>query len=287
MAFRPNWYDENSRRSGIRGTLSDWSALRLIFTVCGVVFAIQLIADVAAGPSGSAFLVQVFGLRAWSGTPPDVSFNFLFPMQLFTYMALHSPHNLSHIFWNLVLLWFFGRELEAVMGKTAFLRMFIIGGVFGGLLQWGYNLYTGDTIPTIGASGAVYTTMVLYACKWPRRVIMLIFPPIPLPVMLLVAFKVLSDLTGFMGGGTGVAHLAHLGGAAVGYAWFRQGDVIGRVQMKHSRERAAKVAKKESSGRREMDRILGKIQASGLSSLDKKERGFLDERSKELREGRR
>jgi membrane associated rhomboid family serine protease len=288
VAFRPNWNDQSKRRSGLLGATQDWSALRVIFTVCGAVFALQLAADLAAGQGGNTFMEQVFGLRSWTGTPPDTSFNFLFPVQLFTYMVLHSTGDLSHIFWNMLLLWFFGRELEAIMGKAAFLRMFVIGGLIGGVLQWGYNLYTGDAIPTIGASGAVYTVMVLYACKWPRRVIWFIFPPIPVPILLFVAFKVLGDFLGFAGGGGGhVAHLVHLGGAAVGLLWFRKGDVLAQVQTKHSREKAAKINKKEASGRREMDRILGKIQASGLSSLDREERGFLDSRSKELREGRR
>ena len=287
MAFRPNWYDESSRRSSLGRAVQDWSGMRWVFTVCAVVYAAQLVAH----SFGSNVMEDVFGLRAWtlSGTPqaPALTFNFLFPVQLLTYMVLHSPSDIWHIFWNLLLLWFFGRELEAMMGKAAFLKLLLVGGLVGGLMQWGYGLYTDSTIPTIGASGAVYTAMVLYSCKWPRRIIWLIIPPVPVPVLLLVVFYVLNDLMDFArGSGGNVAQLVHLGGALVGVLWWRKGDVIAQVQMKRSRDKAAGVAKKESSGRREMDRILGKIQISGLSSLDDKERAFLDKRSKALREGR-
>ncbi len=293
MAFRPNWYDQQNRRSNLGRAIEDWSAIRLIATLCGVVFLLQLVT--ASWGSGHV-IEQIFGLRTWTISdggieggilqPPTLDFNFLFPIQLFSYMLLHSAGDMSHIFWNLVLLWIFGRELEASMGKQAFLRLFIVGGVFGGLCQWGYNLYTGDPTLTIGASGAVYTVMVLYACRWPRRTIYLIFPPIPVPAALLIGLKVLGDIGGFFGGAAQVAYLVHLGGAAVGYLWFRKGDVVGQVQMKRSRDRAEKQATEKSTDRREMDRILGKIQATGLSSLDKKERSFLDQRSRELREER-
>ena len=128
--------------------------MRWIFTVCAAVYAVQLVAH----SFGSNLMEDVFGLRAWtlSGTAqaPSLSFNFLFPLQLLTYMVLHSPTDIWHIFWNLLLLWFFGRELEAVMGKAAFLKLLLVGGVVGGVMQWAYGLYTDSTIPTIGASGS-------------------------------------------------------------------------------------------------------------------------------------
>jgi len=89
---------------------------------------------------------------------------------------------------------------------------------------------------------------------------------------------------GFAAGAGTTAHLAHLGGALMGFVWFRRGDVVAQVQMKRRREKAQKHAEAHSSERREMDRILAKIQTSGLSSLDKAERSFLDRRSRELRQ---
>ena len=52
---------------------------------------------------------------------------------------------------------------------------------------------------------------------------------------------------------------------------------------KHKREKAMHAFQAESTDRGEMDRILSKIQTSGLSSLSKSERGFLERRSEQLR----
>ena len=296
MAFRPNWYDENPGGSPmgniLGGPIRSWTGIRLIVTTCVVFYLLELLLmSLTPQGQGLTLLYEGLGLRSWFLTigpdgAPGHSFNYLFPVQLFTYMVLHDPTGLSHILWNMLLLWMFGRELEAIMGKAAFLRMFVAGGVFGGLLQWGYNLATGDTAPTIGASGAVYTVMVLYALRWPRRAIILFPFFLPVPAILLVGFKIVGDLMGFLGGGGYVAHLVHLGGAGMGFLWHLRGDVVGRAVMQAKRHKAQKVAESQAGDRREMDRILGKIQASGLSSLSAGERRFLEKRSKELRQER-
>jgi len=290
VAFRPNWYDNNSSggRAWLSRSIRDWTAIRLIFTLCAAFYVIELLLLALGGPAspGLDVLFDLMALRSWNATETGPSFNFLFPVQLVTYMLLHSPGDMWHLFWNMVLMWMFGRELEGVMGKRAFLRMFIAGGILGALLQWGSGLVTDSTTPTIGASGAVYTIMMMYTLRWPRRTILLFPFMIPVPVVLIMAFKLAGDFMGFMGGGGHVAHLVHLGGALMGYIWFKRGDFVGRIQTQHQRKAAQKVAEEKTGERREMDRILAKIQASGLSSLDKKERSFLDRRSKELRESR-
>jgi membrane associated rhomboid family serine protease len=252
-------------------------------------FVLQWFAANLMGRSGGLDpLADLLGLRAWietgpTGGPSDKVFNLFFPVQLVTYMVVHSL-SLSHVGFNMLYLWFFGRELEATMGKQGFLRFYITGGVVGGLAQWVLNMTQGDAFPVVGASGAVYAVLALYALKWPRRT-MIIFPIlIPIPVIFILGFKVVGDLMGFLEGAPGVAFLAHLGGAAVGLLWFRRGDVVARAQDTVKRKRNEKVLAAESDDRREMDRILRKIQASGLTSLTPEERSFLDRRSKELRE---
>ncbi len=277
MAFRPNWYDENGPRTSFGRSLQDWSAFKLIAVATLGVFVLQMVFQ-TAGIGLSAW----FGLHAWYATADGVTFNYLFPVQLVTYMLLHA--GTSHILWNMFFLWMFGRELEGIMGRASFLRMYVAGGVFGGLCQWALALVEGSPGSTIGASGAVYTVMALYACKWPRRQILLLIPPMPVPAALLIGLKVFFDIQGAMQPGSNTAHLAHLGGALVGVLWFKRGDVVQQVQMKRRREKAQKDAEAHSGERREMDRILAKIQASGLGSLDKSERSFLDKRSRELRQ---
>jgi len=273
--------------SFLGGPVAGWTALRLIVTACVAVYVLELLL-VFFAPGAGELLFRLCALRSWDVDPTGtrLDFNFLFPVQLVTYMLLHDVGSMSHVFWNLVLLWMFGRELEEGMGRTAFLRLFLAGGIIGGLLQWGYNLWSLDPAPTIGASGAVYTIMVSYALRWPRRTIILFPLFLPVPVMLVVGFKILGDLTGFLGGGSQVAHLVHLGGAAVGLLWHTQGDLLGRMSDRLTRRRAERSQRVTQDDRREMDRILAKIQASGLSSLDSGERRFLDQRSRALRQGK-
>lgn len=80
----------------------------------------------------------------------------------------------------------------------------------------------------LGASGALYGIMVAYAYLYPNREIMLFLLPIPIKVKYVVAVTILSDLyLGFIGNpilgiNDGIAHFAHLGGAAIGYliVWY-------------------------------------------------------------------
>ena len=79
-----------------------------------------------------------------------------------------------------------------------------------------------DPVPTVGASGGLFGLLGAYALLFPRRRVMLLFPPIPLPapvfVTLYAAFELYAGVTGTM---SGVAHFAHLGGLAGGLLLLR------------------------------------------------------------------
>lgn len=287
MPFRPEWYQKERDRPGGFMGMGDWSAFRIIATFSILFWAIEvLVAPILQ--QGRTPLFEFMALRAWwvndYGEPV---FNFLFPVQLFTYMLQHDTRGFSHLFFNLLYLFFFGRELEASMGRNAFLRFFVAGGVLGGLVQWIASLVAMDAVPVVGASGAVYATMALFVLRWPRRVVMLIFPPFPIPVVVIAVVRILGDISGVMEGGTGVAHFAHLGGALAGLIWWWRGDMLGRFTLRLRQAKVESKARKEEPDRREMDRILGKIQTDGLASLTKAERAYLERRSRELREQRR
>jgi hypothetical protein len=126
--------------------------------------------------------------------------------------------------------------------------------------------------------------MVLFALRYPHHTLILFPIPIPIPAWFLVGFRVISDLLAFFqhaGGTTALA--AHLGGAAFGLLWFRRGDVVARVVHTRRLHKARREVTEAAGDRQEMDRILAKIQSTGLASLDSKERAFLDRRSRQLR----
>ena len=57
---------------------------------------------------------------------------------------------------------------------------------------------------------------------FPHRRLLLLFPPIPMPAWLFVTlYGVLELFLGVFGTTQGVAHFAHLGGMATGYALIR------------------------------------------------------------------
>lgn len=287
MAFRPNWYEEPPRRGGgFLGDWRSWSAMKTLVILIGLGFLTQLLLRLFGGPAAERELVYWLGLRTWGGTEGELSFNWLFPLQLFTYPLIHADG--GHIFWNLLFLWIYGQFIEPQMGKAQFLRLFVGGAVVGGLLQWIVSFGVKLPIPTVGCSGAVLAVMVMTACKFPHQRLMLLFPPIPVPMWLLVGFYVLMDLSSFVSGTAGVtAVAAHLGGAAFGYVWHKRGDVVGQAVEKRKRDKAMAAFQAESDDRREMDRILAKIQATGLNSLSTDERAFLERRSRELRKDER
>jgi membrane associated rhomboid family serine protease len=79
----------------------------------------------------------------------------------------------------------------------------------------------GSNVPTVGASGALYALLLAYGMLFPNRVIMPLFPPIPMKARtFVVVFGGLELLLGIMDVG-GVAHFAHLGGMVGGFLMIR------------------------------------------------------------------
>jgi len=288
VSFRPNWY-ESERHPWWRAAFGGWSGVRWVVTLTVGVYALQF---AEAGLLHTGWLTEWGGLRAW--LPPTLEdlvsdrthgpFNPFFPVQLFSYALLHAGF-WNHLFWNMLFLFFFGPELEAHLGRASFLRLYAGGAVAGGLLQWTSYLAQGQSGSVIGASGAVFTVMVVYALNWPHRQIY-IWGLLPIPVWVWVAFSLGANVMGLIGGGEGgtTSFLAHLGGAAFGLLWFRKGDVLQRLAQQRRLAATGRALAAADDDRREMDRILAKIQASGIGSLNGDEREFLERRSRQLRQ---
>ncbi len=142
------------------------------------------------------------------------------PWQLVTYGFLHG--NLSHIFFNMFGLWMFGRDLERLMGPRKFLIYYfscVVGAAFVQLIVAGTQ---GDVYPTLGASGGVFGILLAYGLTYPNRMVVLIFPPIPMKAKYFVLFYGLFELyLGLSGGAPGVANFAHLGGMLFGFMLLR------------------------------------------------------------------
>lgn len=135
--------------------------------------------------------------------------------QLISYQFLHG--GFSHILFNMFALWMFGAEIENTWGSKKFLIYYLSCGIGAGLLHLFLSpILTGALAPTIGASGAIYGVMIAFAMFFPDRLIFLYFF-IPVKAKYFIAFMVVFEFLAVDSVGSGVAHLAHLGGALVGF----------------------------------------------------------------------
>lgn len=203
------------------------------------------------------------------------------PWTLVSYMFLHA--GLMHIAFNMLALFFFGPQVEARLGSRSFLKLYFISGVSGALL----SLILGPAVPILGASAAVFGVMLAFAWFWPDAPIM-IWGILPVPAKWLVIITtVLSLYAGLGGRGGGIAHFAHLGGYAGAFLylkWLQRGRQAFRKkatggpavrELKFTARPQVDLAKVHEVNREEVNRILDKISAHGMSALTPDERLFL------------
>lgn len=141
-----------------------------------------------------------------------------YPWQLVTYGFMHSERDIMHIIFNMFMLWMFGRELEVLMGPRRFLTYYLTCVVGAGIVQLIFAAVVGGGFPTVGASGGVFGLLLAFGMAFPNRMIMLIFPPIPMKAKyMVILFGVLELTLGISGVAPGIANFAHLGGMLFGY----------------------------------------------------------------------
>lgn len=131
-----------------------------------------------------------------------------------------SHHDLNHLLFNMLGMWVFGRDTERAIGRFNTVLLVVAGGVAASLAHVGLGLMFEDPVPALGASGAVMALGAVYARLFPTRVILVNFI-LPLRARWAFLLYVGIDLLGVVGPGDGVAHGAHLGGAAFGlvFGW--------------------------------------------------------------------
>src|SRR6185312_15843681 len=143
-----------------------------------------------------------------------------------------------HLLFNMLFLWMFGVDLERTWGTHRFYVYFFLTGIGAGLINVLVKTVldphaTGMsvTIPTIGASGAIYGVLLGAAVMFPDRQVWLIPLPVQIPMKIYVAGAIAIEFFLTLGvGGDNVSHVTHLGGALVGYIYLRRGLFLYRVR---------------------------------------------------------
>jgi len=178
---------------------------RALFLAC----LVGLLLEIALG------MPVLYGFALW---PLQAGF---MPWQLVSYAFLHG--SFAHFAFNMLGLWMFGRELELGLGRRTLLQLFFASVLSAGVAQLIATSLSGSVYPTVGASGGLFGILLAYAMLFPNRIIMLLFPPVPLPAWLFVTLYAGLELAmGVTGTMAGVAHFAHLGGMVGGYIVIRR-----------------------------------------------------------------
>jgi membrane associated rhomboid family serine protease len=244
----------------------------------------------------SGWLIDVFGF-----TPGMAALRH--PWTFVTYAFLHG--NFLHIAMNALMLFMFGRPVEARLGGTRFIRLYAIAALGGALFSL-LMLPLAGTATIIGASGAIFGLMLAFVLEWPDAPI-LVFPiPFPVKAKWLVLFLALMNLVAGITHTSGsVAVFAHLGGFAAAFLYLRGPGLLRRANIASDGEPRAPavLVRPIADGHRradpfgptrrrgpeatvldEVNRVLDKISERGLDSLTPEERKFLDEMSKRFKQ---
>ncbi len=195
-----------------------------------------------------------------------------------TYQFLHSTSGFGHIFWNMLILFFFGPMLERLWGSRKFLVFYLVCGAAGGVLYPLLALAGWLRVaPLIGASGAILGMLAAGAILFPnmRVLVMFIFPVrlrIVAVILALVSILTLLRPEQFENAGGEAAHLAGMAAGAI-YV-FSQGWRE-RFKLKIQSGRWEKKIATERSLQAKLDQILQKVHDSGIQSLTPKEKKLL------------
>ena len=179
------------------------SAVKVLIAANAVVFLVQ-----------SASNGALDGLFALWPLQPIEGESYFHVWQIITYSFLHSTGNITHLLFNMLGLWMFGAEVERTMGPRRLLACYFASVVTAALSQLFVPvLFGAPPAPTIGASGGVFGLLLAYAYLFPKRKVVPLIPPIPMPAWLFATiYAGLELFLGVTGTLSGVAHFAHLGG---------------------------------------------------------------------------
>ena len=262
-------------------------ATKVVMGITLVVFILRFF----LGQEGGKAFFDLFGL-----TFDGLLTGFIW--QPVSYIFLHGGG--FHLFWNMLLLFFFSAMAEEVFGRKRFLLFYLGCGVVAGLGWLLLSLVTGNTGLLIGGSGAIYGVLCAAGAMYPNQVVYLWFV-IRVPLKYLVfglmflEFALTFDANA---GASGVANSAHLFGGIAGYIYglrFRQAAVLGlpvddtwwkgnpfsnwKATRRRGRFQVMSGGDDKEPTAEDVDQILEKIHRSGYDSLTKKEQSILERAS--------
>ena len=196
-------------------------ALRTIITINVVVYVVAQFLHL--WPAGFYFVREHFALHPIF---PDILFE---PWQLVTYNFMHTSGGLGgllHIGFNMLWLYWIGKEFERMHGRQQFWTVYLMTGIGGGLLclvlaqifpEIAGGMINGRDVPVVGASASVLGVLMTVAILYPYKKIGLLFFGVVRLLYVVVGFLIIDALLMLSTSGTAVA--AHWGGALTGFLY--------------------------------------------------------------------
>ena len=231
------------------------------------------------------FLFNIKGLSIvnWFTIDATLSEFILKPWSILTYGFIHG--SFSHIFWNMLILYYFGNILKNIFGEKLILNLFLSGIVAGGLTYLiSYNLFPvfkGINSVMIGASAGVMSVLFFLAAYDPQYRIRIIF--FDIKILYIALFLFFYDIIQIPLNNSG-GHIAHIGGALWGYYYsvkYNNGsDLVNSILSYFKKNTNNKPSVKSKTDNKsfnqdKIDEILDKISDSGYDSLTKSEKEYL------------
>ena len=164
-----------------------------------------------------------------------------------TYMFIHG--GLQHLFFNMLLLFFFGPDVERLLGTRQFVRFYFMCGVLGVLVNLITFALGGPAISVIGASGAIMGVVVAFAIVDPDRQLFLFPLPFPITARAMVIIFIVLDLLSVAGGAGGTSVATHLGGMAVSFLYMKYRPTLLQWTLRRQRRGGPSKKDKESLGK--------------------------------------
>jgi hypothetical protein len=174
-----------------------------------------------------ALIVGVERAISWIALKPASIFLGGTVWTFITSMFMHG--NFTHLLVNMISLSFIGGFVEKLIGKKRFLGVYLIGGLFAGLLfvllaglfgdtLLGARIFGSPLAYAVGASGAIFALGGLLAILTPKLPVMVFFI-IPMPMWIAMAVLMFGIWAISLGSGLPIGNTAHLGGLIIGLGY--------------------------------------------------------------------
>ena len=245
------------------------------------------------GLNTAAFIIQVV-LTSWNRGfvleylgLSDRGISDAYAWQFFTASLLYN--NIWHFIGSMLVLYFIGRDVEAIIGQRQFLFLYLFGAFSGEL---GHLFLMPSDCVLFAAGGGVAAIFVAYATILPElemTALLLFMVPVRLKMRRVGQIALFAAIALLLFDRTGsVGHSAFLGGAVAGWFYahllgFGRTSLLQRMLSKRRVEASRlRSLSADQFVAEEIDPLLEKISRRGLASLSRRERRLLEQARKKM-----